>query len=239
MKIDLKETKSFALPIFIIFIILIFSLAILKPKLQIIFQTSNQLKSNKKTLAALTKKLASLEGLAKVELTDKTNLALSVLPADKDISGSLFVIKKIAYNNLLIVNDISISEVGELATVSARQRLGKNEIIPSFKINLNFIGDIEKVKNFIISLESTNPLMRVSQILLSGKKDSAQEATINLDAFFLPYPTSIGKSEDPLEIITVEEEKVFTKISEFNSFRGEQQQDTPNLPVGKENLFSP
>jgi len=237
MKIDLKEIKSFALPIFVVVLILIFSLAILRPKLEIIFKTSSQLNTNKKTLAALTKKLANLEGLAKVELTDKTNVALNVLPGEKDIAGSLFVIRKMAYNNLLVIGDISIAEVGELATVSAKQRPNKNEIIPSFKINLRVFGDVEKVKNFIIALNSTAPLMRISQVSLTSKKDSGQEAIIDLEAFFLLYPTSIGKSEEPLATITAEEEKIFTKISEFNSFKNEQ--EIPNLPVGKENLFSP
>ncbi len=237
MKIDLKEIKSFALPLFVVILILVFSLAILKPKLEIIFKTSSQLNANKKILTALTKKLANLEGLAKVELTDKTNLALNVLPAEKDIAGSLSVIRKIAYNNLLVISDISIAEVGELATVSAKQKPNKNEIIPSFKINLHVFGNVEKVKNFIIGLESTAPLMRVSQISLTSKKDLEQEATIDLEAFFLLYPTSIGKSEEPLVTITTEEEKVFTKISGLNSFKSEQ--EIPNLPVGKENLFSP
>jgi len=237
MKINLKEIKSFALPLFVVALILVFSLAILKPKLEIIFKTSSQLSANKKILTALTKKLATLEGLAKVELTDKTNLALDVLPAEKEIAGSLFSIKKVAYNSGLVVGDISISEIGELATVSARQKVNKNETIPSFKISLHLFGEVEKVKNFISSLESNTPLMRISQISLNTKKDSPQEATIDLDAFFLPFPVSIGKSEQPLVAITPEEEKVFTRISEFNSFKSEQ--EIPNLPVGKENLFSP
>lgn len=236
MKIDLKEIKLFALPIFVVFLILVFSLAILKPKLDIIFKTSSQLNTNKKTLAALTKKLASLEGLAKVELTDKTNLALDFLPAEKDVPGSLFSIKKMAYNNGLIIGDISIAEVGELATISAKQKINKNEIIPSFKINLHVFGDVERLKNFIISLESSTPLIRVNQISLTTKKGAGQEAIIDLAAFFLPFPVSIGKSEQPLVAITADEEKVFTRISEFSSFRNEQ--EIPNLPVGKENLFS-
>jgi Tfp pilus assembly protein PilO len=237
MKIDLKEIKTFTLPLFVVMLILIFSLTILRPKLEIIFKTSSQLNANKKTLTALTKKLATLEGLAKVELTDKTNLALDVLPAEKDVAGSLFSIKKIAYNNGLIVGDISISEVGELATVSAKQKASKNEIIPSFKVNVHLVGEVEKIKNFVSNLESNTPLMRISQISLNTKKDLGQEAIIYLDAFFLPFPASIGKSEQPLTAITAEEEKVFVKISQFNSFRNEQ--EIPNLPVGKENLFAP
>lgn len=237
MRINFKNIQPFLLPLLVVILIFTFTFVFLKPKFSVILKTNRQLVDNKKVLANLTNKLNFLQGLAKVELTDKTNLVLDILPAEKDVPRNLFTIRKVAYNNGLIITGIDIAEVGEISTASAKQQLNKNEILPSLLINIAVNGNIEQVKNFITQLESTSPLMKVNNVLMTSKKEGLTEVIIDLKAFFLSFPESIGKSEQPLSVITSEEEKVFAKIGGFTSFKSEE--IIPNLPVGKENLFTP
>lgn len=237
MKINFKDIQPFLLPFLVIILIFTFSFVFLKPEFNAVLGINRKLINDKKTLANLTNKLNSLQGLAKAELTDKANLSLDVLPAEKDVPRNLFTIKKLAYNNGLTITNINIAEVGEISTPSAKQQLNKNEILPSLAISVAINGNIEQIKNFIAQLELTSPLMKANNVFMTHKMGSSAETIINLQAFFLPFPQSIGKTEQPLSIITSEEEKVFTKISEFTSFKDEE--NIPDLPVGKENLFTP
>jgi len=237
MKINLKDLKPFLLPALIIFLILVVTAFVLKPKLEVMVKSHQQLTKDKKILADLTKKLATLEGLAKVEFSEKTDIALAVLPAEKDVPGNLAVIKNVALNNGLIVNDITISEVGEIAAVSSEIKLKKDAILPSFRLNVSLTGSLEMIKNFISQIQSTAPLMEVKNVSLSQKKTESPETKMEIEAYFLPFPKTLGKPEQQLMAITSGEEKIFSRINGFTFLKG--QQTLPNLPVGKENLFSP
>lgn len=237
MKINSKELKPFLLPGVVIFLILIITTFILKPKLELVINYRQQLIKDKKILTDLTKKLATLEGLAKVEFSEKTDIALAVLPAEKNVPNSLFVIKGMALNNGLVLSNITIGSVGEIATVSSTEKIRKDTILPSFKLNASFFGEIKMIKDFISQIQSTAPLMGVESFSISQKKTLIPEVKMEIEAYFLSFPETLGKPEQQLTMITSAEEKMLNRISEFTFFRSEG--DLPNLPVGKENLFSP
>jgi len=76
--INLKENKILLIPLAVLFLILIASLFILRPKIADIFNARRNLVSNRKRLTSLTEKTAILEGLAEVELNEKVNDVLRV-----------------------------------------------------------------------------------------------------------------------------------------------------------------
>jgi len=237
MEINLKNLKPFLLPILIIFVILVVTIAVLKPKLEIISESRQQLIKDKKTLASLTTKVATLEGLARVEFSEKVDVALAVLPAEKNVPGNLSTIKNVALNNGLIVNSITISEIGEIATVGSTEKTAKNNILPSFKVSLSLIGNVGMVNDFVSQIQSTAPLMSVENLSISQKKTEIPETRMTIEAYFLPFPKTLGKAEQQLVAITSGEEKIFNRLNDFTLFGSET--SLPNLPVGKENLFSP
>lgn len=237
MKINLKNLKPFLLPILVVFLILVVTALVLKPRLEVMAKSRQQLIKDKKVLADLTKKLATLEGLAQVEFSEKTEIALAVLPAEKDVPSNLSVIKAVALNNGLIINDITISEVGEIDALAADIKLKKEAILPSLRLDVSLTGNMEMIKNFISQIQSTAPLMEVKNVSLSQKKTESPETKMQIEAYFLPFPKTLGKPEQPLIAITNGEEKIFSRISDFTFLNS--QQTLPNLPVGKENLFSP
>lgn len=237
MKINLNNYKPFLMPGIILLLILVVTFTVFKPRFTLILKSQRQLASDRKILAGLTTKLATLEGLAKVEFNDKVNVALNVLPSYKDVPRNLLVIKKTALNNDLIIIDIAISDVGEIATASAKQKGGKGEVLPFFTINLTVNGEKERIKNFISQIEMTAPLTKVKKVSIMKRKSELPETNLEIQAFFLAFPQTLGKPEQQLVAITSSEEKVFKRINEFLSFE-DAGVILPNLPVGKENLFT-
>ncbi len=237
MKINLKNLKAFILPALIVFLIFIITVFILIPRVRAIVDSRQTLLKDKKTLADLTKKLAALEGLAQVEFSEKVDVALAVLPAEKDVPNNLAVIKNVALNNGLIVNNITIGEIGEISSVSSTGKTAKNAILPSFKTTVSLIGEVEMIKNFINQIQSTAPLMSIESVSISQRRTETPETNLEIEAYFLPFPKTLGKPEQQLVAITSGEEKIFSRLNEFTFFRSET--NLPNLPVGKENLFSP
>ena len=112
-----KNVKSLLLPGIILILVILISLFWLKPKVLVVVKIRRDLITSQKTLAELTKKLATLEGLSKTELSEKVDLALKVLPAEKDIPRNLFVVRELVLNSGLSGGGLSIPEVGELSLI--------------------------------------------------------------------------------------------------------------------------
>ncbi|MBM3205377.1 hypothetical protein FJZ41_00795 [Candidatus Shapirobacteria bacterium] len=239
-KFETKELKPFLTPLLVVALIVIGSLLLLRPRIEIMVKARHDLLKDRRFLADLTQKLSALEGLARVELTEKTGVVLDILPPEKDVPRNLAAIKKLALASGLVVNSINVGNVGEIATVSAKQKSSKTkggESLPSLSFDVTVTGSLESMKNFINLTQNASPLMKINRLSIGQKNIQTPEAKIEIEAFFLLYPTSLGRTEQPLVAITAAEEKVYSRISNFVSFQS--QGELPNLPVGKENLFSP
>lgn len=237
---DFKKSKSFLFPGLILVLVILVSLFWLRPKVVAIIKANKELTTNKKTLAELTKKVAALEGLSQPELSEKVDLVLKILPSEKDVPGNLFVLKKLALNNELMVSELSIPEVGEIASSSAEtKKSSKDEILPSLAVKLTLIGSKEKIISFLQQVEIIAPLMRVSGLTMSQKMEGLDEALIDIRVYFLPFPKTIGKLEQPIVPVTSQEEKVYGDLTKFTFFEASQEiSSAPLLPTGKTDLFA-
>lgn len=231
-----KETKPFLLPVLTLVLVFLISFFFLKPKIATIFKARRELLSNKKILANLTKKLALLEGLAKAELSERVDLVLKVLPAEKKVPQNLFVLKKLVLETGLDLDSIAFGEVGEIATISGQAKIARGEILPSLPLKVAVSGERGKIKDFVDQLESTAPLVRIDKITISEKRtEELPEALLEIETFFLPLPRTIGKVDRPILPISQQEEKVFERLADFKFFKTEE--DFSSLPTGKENPF--
>jgi len=233
------NSKSWLFPGLILVLVILVSLFWLRPKLATIIKAKRELAANKKTLAALTQKVTTLEGLSQPELSDKVDLVLKILPSEKDVPGNLFVLKKLALNNELMVSELSIPEVGEIASSSAEtQKTSKDEILPSLEVKLTLLGSREKIISFLQQVETTAPLMRVSGLAISQKEEGLDEAMIDIRTYFLLFPKTIGELEQPIVSVTSQEEKIFGNLASFKLFEASEVSSSSALPTGKSDLFA-
>jgi len=237
---DKKSKQSYLFSGFVLILVVLVSLFWLMPKLMAIVKANRDLNVSRKTLAELTKKVTTLEGLSKPELTDKVDLALKILPLEKDVPGALSTLKKVALNNELIVNEMSIPEVGEITSGSAETKTSKNikeEALPSLSVKLTLIGPREKIINFFNQVETTAPLMKVSGLSISQKNEGTDESLIEVRTYFLPLPKTIGKLEQTVVPVTSQEEKIFNELSSFKIFEKSVFEETSSPSAAKLDLF--
>lgn len=237
---DKKSKQSFLFSGFVLILVVLVSLFWLRPKVVDIVKANRDLTAGRKTLAELTKKVTTLDGLSKPELSDKVDLALKILPLEKDVPTTLSTLKKVALNNELIVNEISIPEVGEIASSSAETKTSKNikeEALPSLSVKLTLIGSREKIINFFNQVETTAPLMKVSGLAISQKNEGTDESLIEVRTYFLPLPKTIGKLEQAVLPVTSQEEKIFNELSSFKIFEKSVFEETSSPSAIKLDLF--
>jgi len=215
LNFNLRENKAFILPAFIFLMVFLVTVTFLKPKLSQIFIIRQEINSEKKQLASLTQKLASLDGLAQVELNEKTTLVLNALPAEKDVAKNLFIIKQLVQESDLGLNNVTIGDVGDISTASAQAKIEKGEVLPAMIFSVSVSGQMSKIGDFISKINSTLPVMKVNQIYLSNKKGDIPEVTLDINSYFLPIPKTLGKIDQAVAIINSKEEETFEKLKEF------------------------
>lgn len=216
-KIFLKYKNIFLL-FFLVAAFLFSSIFFLKPKVSEIFDFRRKINQRKRTLAVLTQKVATLNGLDEFELEKKAETLLRVLPSEKDIVTLLLTLKALSFREGVTIRGIQIDP--------------REDSVTSLKIE----GEKEKIINFLKRVQTSYPLMKLEEVILSFSKDEEPiEAKIVIQTFFQPLPKDLGDVDSPLLPIAPEEEKSYEEVSKFNQVIIEE--DLGPVQTGKENPF--
>jgi Tfp pilus assembly protein PilO len=231
---DLTKYRLFFLPTVIFLAIILTGTLFLKPKLEQIIRVQAELSSKKTRLTQLTTKLAALEGLDVAELEAKISVVLQALPGEKDLGGSLLVIRGLTQTVEAELRSVQV-EPGEISTPSAQSAEKYNLPFLSFKIKIT--GTLEQLKEFLAKSEEVAPLTRLDKIDISQKEGGLVEADLDLETFFLPLPVELGGAEKPLPSITAQEEKIYQNLSKLQKIQPSE--SPPSIPSGRTNPFIP
>ena len=217
--------KPFLLPVSI-FLIILASLFFLKPRMVEIIEIQKNLSQARERLTQLTAKASQLEKLGQTELAAKTELVLKALPSKKDIPQILFTLRELSREVGVDLQGVQV-DPGELSLPQEKE----GRLIFEAKIK----GEKEKIRVFLERVESTFPLMKLEKFSLSQEGGGGIEAVVVLNAFFLSLPKELGTVEQPLALITPQEEDIYQVITKFKPLQKEEGLMT--IQVGKENPF--
>jgi Tfp pilus assembly protein PilO len=223
---DKNRYKNLLFQFFLIGIIIFSGIWFLRPKISNIFQMRRQINVEKEKLAKLTQKEAFLKSLDEYELTSKTQFLLKILPTEKDAILPLATLRTLVSDYKLKVDSIQVDLGQEESNLN----------LSSIGFLLKITGNKDDMKDLIEKIKTTYPLMKIEELVISSRTESQPEATIKINAFFLNLPKEIGKTEDPLSLVTPAEEKVYEYVSGFSSPL--QEEFILSIPTGKENPFT-
>jgi hypothetical protein len=201
--------------------------SVILPKGREILEARETLQKGEKKLENLKGKLADLTSLNEFELSERNNLLLRALPAQKNPLGEMVTLRSLANELNLTIEEISVAP-GEVSTPSAEVKEKKLQPI-NFKIKL--ASSRTAFFDFLKKMEQSTPLSNFDQMKISLSGDSVN-AEFSLDTFFLNYPETIGSLETPVPKLTADEEKTLEKISSFTyvpavSFQPSEGRDNP------------
>jgi len=228
----LSKFRVYLFPLVVVILIVVSTVAILKPKLDDLLKTRANLAKQKKELAQLTQKVTVLEGYDQDELKDRVNKILKVLPKEKDAPLILVTTRSLVNDYNLEISSLTI-DVGELATESAKPKT-KEETLPFLSIQLSVSGSLNDLYDFLEAIESTTPLMRIDHMSID-REGTTIESSIELFTYHLAAPQDIGKVARQITPLNSEEEEIYQKISRYRpGFAGTR---LPYVGSGKENPF--
>lgn len=228
--------KPYLFPLLVLGFIILVSAVFLFPRINDIYRIQRQISSEKETLARLTQKVADLKGIDQVEQSDKVETLVRALPPEKNVPGIIVTLKTIARDLGVEINNLTIGP-SEISSEAAKISSLKKSDLNSLDLKLSLSGDADKMKDFFDRVEFVAPLMRVEKISLSVTGELNLTANLNLMAYSLPLPETLGAVESPLPLISKAEEEAFQRISAYQPVALPEDL-LPPVQSGKENPFS-
>lgn len=172
--------------------------------------------TQKKTVQLLHEKINILHALDADLLQSYASAAVSAVPQDKSLGTIFSTIDGLTAQEGVAVGGISLSSIGSVATEAAKklsaeeQKIGVN-IVP---FSIMVIGPIEQVRNVVEKAVRIRRLFRIRNFDLSfDTKTGTTKSTIQMDAYYVPLPKSLGKISDALKPLSDDEILIIDKIS--------------------------
>jgi Tfp pilus assembly protein PilO len=172
--------------IFSIIAVIFFAVFAIRPTLQTMSDLVKEIEDKRALDEQLTQKIASLNtAQTQYELFSKQFYLLDeALPKTAQITQALKIVEKIASDNQLIIQNITISAVpSELVTASAG-----NATRSTLTFNVDVLGDYLQIREFIEDLMDSRRMMIVDQVNFSlGSTRQQQRALTAMIRVNLPY----------------------------------------------------
>lgn len=229
------QSRRSLVSVLIIILVVVSALFLVKPKVSEILEARKAIKKEREKLAQLTQKEALLASLNEVELIQRANLTLAVLPVEKEVPLVLSSLKVLTIESGLTLGPIGVNP-GKISTGSAEISPPKAEVLPSYAFSLQAQGNTDQIKTFIEKVEQITPLLQVKSLSVSQEETDLASVDLVISAFFLSLPEKVGPVDQPLLLLTQAEEEMLKKISSYQSvLTGEA---LPFVPTGKANPFA-
>ncbi len=210
-------------------------------------QKAVSLGADVRTLSAEVDLLRSRSAI--LNLLDENTLRRNVLtlatavPPDKSLPTILTTIDTVSGGSGIDIIDVSLTNPGSLATASAKKitsseaKIGSN-VLP---FSVSGRGTWEQAKSFLSSVVSVRRMFRLRSMDISLNSDVVS-VRADLDAFYFPYPTTVGTAQT-LSNLTDEEEKTIASVETLplDSVGVVSTASTAatSVPSGKSDPFSP
>ncbi|MDP3994291.1 MAG: hypothetical protein Q8P91_00480 [bacterium] len=215
-------------PALLLAVLLILSAFSFKIGISKIVKLQDSVNSQKNTELVLQQKeelLRSAEG----NLPDQANIASIALPEKNPILFSMYHIKNLGMDGLVVLSDIKVGSVGTGDS-------GINKISISFDIKgqmTDVINSINKLKNVapLIILDAAD-FRIVSAMPIEG---TSADANVSVSSFWSPFPDKIPSLTQPLSDITSGEKDILKSLLSLT--RSSFDQLLPQGAVERENPF--
>lgn len=256
----LKVRKYLYLPFLVVVVVVALTAVVVGPNLGKVSRLRKEIAASRKELGGLEDKSEMLESMDEEELEEKVKVLERILPSTKDVYGLLASLNGLAEENQVSLANFEVvpgSIATEAATASAgtrkdssnrrRTAASKQSSLESLNFSLQAVGGFDSVRQFVEKIEDLQPLMKLTKVTLSDRKQRFEflqatpsattliNANIELDLFFVPLPERLGELGDPVFELTQKESELYEELQKYGAYEAEVPQDVS----GRQDPFAP
>lgn len=189
-------------PILVAISSIILIVLMIYPQITRLLTNEQSLREIRHNLQFLEVKAQDLESLDEVDLTTRVSVSLAALPADKDFVQAVGAIQQLVQR--------SGFELISLQLGSSKESSG----VLGFAIKIEISGPKITLGQLLTSIETSQRVMKVSSIEVTATRSGDLiNASLTIDVFYSPVPSTIGAINAPLPKLTSEEEELIITLS--------------------------
>lgn len=185
------------------------------PLAEQVFVRIGGVESDSREITALQEKSSLLSGEDASSLQTTLSVLTAALPADISLPTILGTLDTVSAQSGVTLESFTLTKAGSIATSSAKKltsgdiAVGSN-VVP---VTLQVKGTFDEVHQFLTTIASVRRLFKVTafNITFAG---ATVNASVSLNAFYLPYPVTLGALSAPVTDLTSAETKL---ASDMNS----------------------
>ncbi len=209
-------------------------------KIQSLLSDTQQLTDDTK---ALTAKLTVLNALDESSLRQQLSAVISAVPTDKSLPTVFSTIEGLAAQSGVSVVSVDIEGDTALATASAAKQTPEEKMLGTRTIpfSATIEGTLDAIQHFIALAPQVRRLLRIRTFAITFPSDAKPvRISLEMDAFYQPSPTSLGKTGAAIVTLSDAEQSVISKVSQLPQVSGADMSLPPPL-MGqmKPNPFAP
>lgn len=238
----LSTTRKYV--IFIVILLAVWLFLVIKLLLPSVRQTSeiqSQISNGNRKMAILTSKLNDLETTSRNDIVRLADRYLQAIPKTNNYLALFDGIKLIA--NISGVEISNIELVPGLIDSSESQKQGQQYNQLSVKVDIS--GGFDGIKQMILRLESSLPIIKVSELSFDSKisSSSATLAGVDVSLTLLSYwsglPDFLPKVSSPLIKLKQEDYDFYKQLDNYQLLpvSGVSNQEGDKVIVGRDNPF--
>ena len=203
--------KSYFGPILVVVALVILVPLIIIPQVGRILDLRAKVAAESDKLKKLTEKADKLGGINQQDLRSKLGTLEKALPSDKDISGLIVGIERIAAESGVAIKSSQLAP-GEVSTTSAALSSPSET-----ELQVTVAGDFGRVSTFLSRLNNSARVLGIREITLTSATQAGGQlsVTIKTTAFFLPLAEVKWQVTDALPEITSADEAIISKIAAY------------------------
>jgi Tfp pilus assembly protein PilO len=171
-------------------------------------------------VAELRAKEQALTGLDAQSLQENLGVLLSAVPEEKSIPTLFSMVEGAAGRSGVSIEDMGLSSPGSIATAAAAKQTSEEQRLGSglLPFTLSISGTLEQVREFLTTTLSVRRLARVRTFSLVVRQDGTTRTSLDMDAFWLPFPATIGKVSQKITTLTPQQEEVIGEMRSLELF---------------------
>lgn len=195
-------------------------------------------------VTSLQTKLTALNALDETTLRQELTNVISAVPTDKSLPTMFSTVDGLAAQTNVSVMSMGIGGNTSLASGSAAKLTPQDKLIGAQTVpfSVTIQGTLPAIQQFIARAPQVRRLLRIRTFSITFPQDNRPiSIALEMDAFYQPSPTSLGKTGTTVEILTDAEQEIITKVSQLPMATGGTDMGLPPPFIGqlKFNPYSP
>lgn len=160
----------------------------------------------KKQTNVLRTKVNTLDAIDEITYKKYFDDLVIAVPSDKSITSIFTTIDGLGAQTGVLLSDFMLKGPGSIASGSAK--VGNN-FLP---FTLSVAGSLEQIHNFLEQVIHVRRFFRVRDFDLSFFPNNNVTVRMGMDAFYAPFPTKLGSTDQPIDPLSPQDEQTITAV---------------------------